>query len=128
MDYAFHNVVGNLGVLLIVGSYFLVQIAELRPLLAGLVPMVGRVIDAVTDPLMGRISDRTRWRWGRWVATGFPAPTRTRPRPTSSSPSVRTSMCFRRCTSTAYSARTPGSFTTRRRRDKSALCSRLNRA
>jgi len=26
MDYAFHNVVGNFGVLLVVGSYFLVQI------------------------------------------------------------------------------------------------------
>jgi GPH family glycoside/pentoside/hexuronide:cation symporter len=24
-----------------------------------------RIVDAVTDPLMGRISDRTRWRWGR---------------------------------------------------------------
>ncbi|MCW8872020.1 hypothetical protein ACFL33_05495 [Pseudomonadota bacterium] len=29
MDYAFHNVVGNLGVLLIVGSYFLVQIQKM---------------------------------------------------------------------------------------------------
>jgi len=58
---------------LIFASYFLVQIAGLRPLLAGLVPLVGRVIDAVTDPLMGRISDRTRWRWGRrrpWMLLG----------------------------------------------------------
>ena len=58
---------------LIFASYFLVQVAELRPLLAGLVPLVGRVVDAVTDPLMGRISDRTRWRWGRrrpWLLIG----------------------------------------------------------
>ena len=54
-------------------SYFLVQVAELRPLLAGLVPLVGRTLDAVTDPLMGRISDRTRWRAGRrrpWFLIG----------------------------------------------------------
>jgi len=32
MEYAFHNVVGNLGVLLIVGSYFLVQIRRMSAL------------------------------------------------------------------------------------------------
>ena len=50
---------------LVYTSYFLTQVAGLRPALAGLVPLVGRVIDAFTDPLMGRISDRTRWRAGR---------------------------------------------------------------
>lgn len=58
---------------LIFASYFLVQIAGMRPLLAGLVPLVGRVVDAITDPIMGRISDRTRWRWGRrrpWMLLG----------------------------------------------------------
>ena len=50
---------------LIYASYFLVQVAGLRPSLAGLVPLIGRAVDAVTDPLMGEISDRTRWRWGR---------------------------------------------------------------
>jgi len=34
-------------------------------LLAGAVPWIGRLVDAFTDPLMGRISDHTRWRWGR---------------------------------------------------------------
>jgi GPH family glycoside/pentoside/hexuronide:cation symporter len=38
---------------LIYASYFLIEIAGLRPALAGLVPM------------MGRISDRTTWKWGR---------------------------------------------------------------
>ncbi len=50
---------------LIYAAYFLTQVADLRPFLAGLVPLVGRFVDAVTDPLMGRISDQTRWRSGR---------------------------------------------------------------
>ncbi len=58
---------------LIYASYFLTQIADLRPLLAGLVPLVGRAVDAFTDPLMGRISDRTRVRGERrrpWFLMG----------------------------------------------------------
>jgi oligogalacturonide transporter len=50
---------------LVFTSYFLVEIAGMRPLYAGLVPLIGRVIDAVTDPLMGRVSDHTTWTWGR---------------------------------------------------------------
>jgi GPH family glycoside/pentoside/hexuronide:cation symporter len=44
---------------------FLVQVAGLNPALAGTAILIGRVLDAVTDPLMGLISDRTRSRWGR---------------------------------------------------------------
>ncbi len=50
---------------LLYASYFLTQVAGLRPALAGLVPLIGRFVDAVTDPLMGRISDRTRLPGGR---------------------------------------------------------------
>jgi sugar (glycoside-pentoside-hexuronide) transporter len=50
---------------LIYASYFLPQVAGLRAALAGLVPLVARTIDAFADPLMGRVSDRTRWRTGR---------------------------------------------------------------
>ena len=50
---------------LIYASYFLTQVVELRPALAGLVPLVGRAVDAFTDPMMGRLSDRTRWRGER---------------------------------------------------------------
>ncbi len=50
---------------MIYASYFLIEVAALRPALAAMVPFVGRVVDAVTDPLMGRISDRTRWAGGR---------------------------------------------------------------
>ncbi len=45
--------------------YFLTQIAGLPPSRAGLVLLLGRAIDAFTDPLMGRISDRTPWAAGR---------------------------------------------------------------
>jgi Na+/melibiose symporter-like transporter len=58
---------------LVYAQYFLVQVADLRPWLAGAVPLVGRTIDAFFDPLMGRISDRTRWRSGRrrpWFLIG----------------------------------------------------------
>lgn len=50
---------------LVYTTHFLTQVAGLRPVLAGLVPLVGRVIDAFADPLMGRLSDATRWESGR---------------------------------------------------------------
>ncbi|MFQ5666261.1 MAG: MFS transporter [Candidatus Binatia bacterium] len=45
--------------------FFLTDVVGLPPSQAGLVLLVGRAVDAITDPLMGRISDRTRWRLGR---------------------------------------------------------------
>jgi sugar (glycoside-pentoside-hexuronide) transporter len=44
---------------------FLTDVAELRPVLAGTVVWIARVVDAFTDPTMGRISDLTRWKVGR---------------------------------------------------------------
>ena len=35
------------------------------PLLVGVVLMLGRILDALTDPLVGYLSDTTRSRWGR---------------------------------------------------------------
>ena len=58
---------------LVYAQYFLVQVADVRPVLAGLIPLIGRSVDACFDPLMGRISDRTRWRSGRrrpWFLIG----------------------------------------------------------
>jgi GPH family glycoside/pentoside/hexuronide:cation symporter len=40
--------------------FFLVSALRLNPALAGAVLLIGRVIDAVTDPLMGVISDRVK--------------------------------------------------------------------
>lgn len=44
--------------------FFLVEVAGLRPGLAGAVLLVGRAFDALTDPLMGLLSDRVRARRG----------------------------------------------------------------
>jgi GPH family glycoside/pentoside/hexuronide:cation symporter len=44
---------------------YLTDTAGLSAALAGFAVMAGKVWDAVTDPLMGYISDRTRSRWGR---------------------------------------------------------------
>ncbi len=52
-------------VALVFAPFFLIEVVHLRPALAGLVPLVGRFVDAVTDPLMGKVSDATRWKWGR---------------------------------------------------------------
>lgn len=45
--------------------YFLVNIVKLEPLLAGIVFLLGRIFDAVTDPVMGVLSDRLKPRIGR---------------------------------------------------------------
>lgn len=44
---------------------FLTNYEGIAPALAGSIVMVGKIWDAVTDPMMGVISDRTRSRWGR---------------------------------------------------------------
>ena len=46
-------------------TFFLIAVAGLRPELAGAVQLIGRSIDAFTDPAMGRISDLCRWKMGR---------------------------------------------------------------
>jgi sugar (glycoside-pentoside-hexuronide) transporter len=50
---------------LVYASYYLTQVAGLRSVLAGLVPLVARGLDAFADPLMGRLTDATTWRAGR---------------------------------------------------------------
>jgi GPH family glycoside/pentoside/hexuronide:cation symporter len=45
--------------------YYLTDIVELSAALAGTVLMIGKIWDAVTDPITGYVSDRTRSRWGR---------------------------------------------------------------
>lgn len=59
--------------------FFLVETLQLRPGLAGAVLLLGRALDAVVDPLLGRASDRFRARRGRrgpliaWGALPFGA-------------------------------------------------------
>jgi GPH family glycoside/pentoside/hexuronide:cation symporter len=45
--------------------FFLTDVAKLNPALAGLTILLGKIWDAVNDPLVGWLSDRTRTRWGR---------------------------------------------------------------
>ncbi|MCF7944551.1 MAG: MFS transporter [Spirochaetia bacterium] len=45
--------------------YFLVNVVGLNPFLAGLIPGLGKIWDALSDPLMGYISDHTKSRFGR---------------------------------------------------------------
>lgn len=52
---------------------FLTNVAGLPSGLAGTVLLIGKVWDAVNDPIVGVLSDRTRSRWGRrhsWILFG----------------------------------------------------------
>ena len=44
---------------------FLTDVVQISPLLAGTVVLISKIWDAVSDPLMGVISDNTRTKWGR---------------------------------------------------------------
>nr|WP_298928953.1 glycoside-pentoside-hexuronide (GPH):cation symporter [uncultured Erythrobacter sp.] len=46
--------------------YFFVDLGGLAPAAIGIMLFVTKLIDAVTDPMMGAIADRTRTRWGRY--------------------------------------------------------------
>jgi GPH family glycoside/pentoside/hexuronide:cation symporter len=54
-----------LAILMFFQLYFLTDVARLSPDLAGWAVGVGKLWDAVNDPLIGLISDRIRTRWGR---------------------------------------------------------------
>jgi len=45
--------------------YYLVVAYGMNPAKAGLLSMIPRILDAITDPIMGYISDNTRSKWGR---------------------------------------------------------------
>jgi sugar (glycoside-pentoside-hexuronide) transporter len=62
-DFTVNAVLSSLSMIYVI--YFLTQIAGLRPELAGLVQLIGRAVDAFTDPAMGRLSDLSRWKAGR---------------------------------------------------------------
>ncbi|MEL6231177.1 MAG: glycoside-pentoside-hexuronide (GPH):cation symporter [Cyanobacteria bacterium J06627_3] len=71
--------VGELGTAIPIGLsifyllFFLTEVVGLSPTLAGTVLLLGRVWDAINDPVIGWLSDRTRSRWGRrypWLVLG----------------------------------------------------------
>ena len=45
--------------------FFLTDVVRLNPSLAGLTLLIGKIWDAVNDPIFGLLTDRTRTRWGR---------------------------------------------------------------
>ena len=63
--------VGDIGFSLtstILGVYFLffmIEVVGLRPGIAAIPILIGKIWDFVNDPIFGHISDRTRTRWGR---------------------------------------------------------------
>jgi oligogalacturonide transporter len=56
------------GALNLVGFYYLIfltDVVRINPAWAGLIILLSKAWDAVSDPMMGLITDRTRSRWGR---------------------------------------------------------------
>ena len=45
--------------------FFLTDIVGVEPALAGLVLLIPKLWDVISDPIMGALSDRTRSKWGR---------------------------------------------------------------
>ncbi|ACB51847.1 probable sodium/galactoside symporter protein [Crocosphaera subtropica ATCC 51142] len=54
--------------------FFFTNVAGLPPGLAGSILMIGKISDAINDPIVGVLSDKTRTRWGRrlpWILGGM---------------------------------------------------------
>ena len=67
MAYASGDIYGG-GSFIIVGLLLLVYLTNVEGFsgtLAGIIVFIGKVWDAITDPFMGQLSDRTRSRFGR---------------------------------------------------------------
>lgn len=45
--------------------YFLVSVVGMNPVLAGLIPGLGKIWDSISDPLMGYLTDNSKSRFGR---------------------------------------------------------------
>ncbi len=56
---------GSFLIISVLFMFFLTDVVGLPPALAGFVMLPGKIWDAISDPLMGYLSDRTRSRFGR---------------------------------------------------------------
>lgn len=69
------NMIG--GAIMLFLNYFYTDVFGLAPALVGILLLSVRVLDAVSDPIMGAIADRTQSRWGRfrpwllWVSVPY---------------------------------------------------------
>ncbi|XXN63919.1 glycoside-pentoside-hexuronide (GPH):cation symporter [Enterobacter ludwigii] len=69
------NMIG--GAIMLFLNYFYTDVFGLAPALVGTLLLSVRVLDAITDPIMGAIADRTQSRWGRfrpwllWVSVPY---------------------------------------------------------
>ena len=64
--YGFADIYGG-GAFVVISTFFTVFLTKalgMSPALAGTIPLIGKVWDAVTDPIMGNIVDRTKSRFG----------------------------------------------------------------
>ena len=64
--YGFADIYGG-GAFVIIGTFFTVFMTKslgMSTALAGTIPLIGKIWDAVTDPLMGNICDRTKSKFG----------------------------------------------------------------
>lgn len=65
------------GAQLVIGFFylrFLTDVVRINPILAGTVILISKIWDAISDPLMGNISDNTRTKFGRrkpYLLSGF---------------------------------------------------------
>ena len=75
LGYGFADIYGG-GAFVVIGTFytvFLTKALGMSPALAGLIPLIGKIWDAVTDPLMGNIADRTHSKFGPkrfWILVG----------------------------------------------------------
>ena len=66
LAYGFADIYGGGSFLIISILYmvFLTDVVRMAPVLAGTIPLIGKIWDAVTDPIMGNITDRTKSKLG----------------------------------------------------------------
>ena len=75
ISYGFADIYGG-GAFVVISTFFTVFLTKalgMPTALAGTIPLIGKIWDAVTDPMMGNIADRTKSKFGAkrfWILVG----------------------------------------------------------
>ena len=75
ISYGFADIYGG-GAFVVISTFFTVFLTKalgMPPALAGTIPLIGKVWDAVNDPIMGALADRTKSKYGAkrfWLLVG----------------------------------------------------------